>query len=182
MCVNSSPTSPVARPDQARGSTSALAVLTAAGIPHEVLTYTVDHVRPGQGYGPAVAQALGIDPAQLFKTLVLQGPAGQVGTAVVPVTGGLDLKASAQAFGWKKASLAPPDLAERRTGSVVGGISPLGHRHRSPVVVDSSALELAELDEPLVVSAGQRGLSLRLRPEDLIRVAEARVAALRALG
>ena len=184
MCVNSWPwvPTPVARPDHARGSTPALAVLVAAQIPHEVLSYTLDDVRPGQGYGPAVAQVLGLDPSQLFKTLLVQGPAGRVGTAVVPVTADLDLKAAAQAFGWKKTSLAAPGLAERHTGSVVGGISPLAHRRPSPVVVDSSALDLAERGEAMVVSAGQRGLSVRLGPKDLIRVAGAQVAVLRTSG
>lgn len=166
------------RPDRSRRATPALAALHAAGIPHEVLTYTVTEVHPGQGYGPAVARTLGIDPAQMFKTLMVQGPKGQIGTAVIPVDCSLDLKSAAVAFGWKRSVLAPREVAERRSGSVVGGISPLWHRLPSPVAVDQSARDLEELGEPIVVSAGQRGLSVRLRPADLVRLTDAIVVPL----
>ena len=166
------------RPDRSRRATPALAALHAARIPHEVLTYTVTEVHPGQGYGPAVARALGIDPAQMFKTLMVQSPEGQIGTAAIPVDCSLDLKSAAVAFGWKRSVLATPEVAERRSGSVVGGISPLGHRRPSPVALDRSAQDLEELGASSLVSAGQRGLSLRLSPADLVRLTDAMVVPL----
>lgn len=166
------------RPDRSRRATPALAAVLAAGVPHEVLTYTVTEVHPGQGYGLAVARALGIDPAQMFKTLMVQGPEGQIGTAVIPVECSLELKSAAVAFGWKRSVLAPPEVAERRSGSVVGGISPLGHRRPSPVALDRSAQDLEELGASIIVSAGQRGLSLRLSPADLVRLTDAMVVPL----
>lgn len=166
------------RPDRSRRATPALAAVLAAGVPHEVLTYTVTEVHPGQGYGPAVARALGIDPAQMFKTLMIQGPEGQIGTAVIPVECSLELKSAAVAFGWKRSVLATPEVAERRSGSVVGGISPLGHRRPSPVALDRSAQDLEELGASIIVSAGQRGLSLRLSPADLVRLTDAMVVPL----
>lgn len=166
------------RPDRSRRATPALAAVLAAGVPHEVLTYTVTEVHPGQGYGLAVARALGIDPAQMFKTLMVQGPEGQIGTAVIPVDCSLDLKSAAVAFGWKRSVLATPEVAERRSGSVVGGISPLGHRRPSPVALDRSAQDLEELGASIIVSAGQRGLSLRLSPADLVRLTDAMVVPL----
>lgn len=166
------------RPDRSRRATPALAAVLAAGVPHEVLTYTVTEVHPGQGYGLAVARALGIDPAQMFKTLMVQGPEGQIGTAVIPVDCSLELKSAAVAFGWKRSVLATPEVAERRSGSVVGGISPLGHRRPSPVALDRSAQDLEELGASIIVSAGQRGLSLRLSPADLVRLTDAMVVPL----
>lgn len=166
------------RPDRSRRATPALAAVLAAGVPHEVLTYTVTEVHPGQGYGLAVARALGIDPAQMFKTLMVQGPEGQIGTAVIPVECSLELKSAAVAFGWKRSVLATPEVAERRSGSVVGGISPLGHRRPSPVALDRSAQDLEELGASIIVSAGQRGLSLRLPPADLVRLTDAMVVPL----
>ncbi|MEU3845771.1 aminoacyl-tRNA deacylase [Micrococcus terreus] len=166
------------RPDRSRRATPALAAVLAAGVPHEVLTYTVTEVHPGQGYGLAVARALGIDPAQMFKTLMVQGPEGQIGTAVIPVECSLELKSAAVAFGWKRSVLATPEVAERRSGSVVGGISPLGHRRPSPVALDRSAQDLEELGASIIVSAGQRGLSLRLSPADLVRLTDAMVVPL----
>ena len=99
-------------------------------------------------------------------------------TAVVPVSGTLDLKALAAAMGGKKAAMAEPADAERATGYVVGGISPIGQRSRLPVVVDDSVLELAAV----YVSAGRRGLQVRLAPADLLRVTGARTAPIRRAG
>lgn len=166
------------RPDRSRRATPALAAVLAAGVPHEVLTYTVTEVHPGQGYGLAVARALGIDPAQMFKTLMVQGPEGQIGTAVIAVECSLELKSAAVAFGWKRSVLAPREVAERSSGSVLGGISPLGHRRPSPVALDRSAQDLEELGASIIVSAGQRGLSLRLSPADLVRLTDAMVVPL----
>ncbi len=110
----------------------------------------------------------------MFKTLVARVD-GALVTAVVPVTGSLDLKALAAAVGGKKAAMAEPADAERATGYVVGGISPLGQRSRMPAVVDESVLALPAV----YVSAGRRGLQVRLAPADLVRVSGARTAPVR---
>jgi Cys-tRNA(Pro)/Cys-tRNA(Cys) deacylase len=109
----------------------------------------------------------------VFKTLVTEVD-GALTVAVVPVTGDIDLKALASAAGGKKAAIADRDLAERVTGYVRGGISPLGQRKRLPTVVDQSALD----NELIYVSAGKRGLQVRLSAEDLIRLTGAKVASI----
>lgn len=111
------------------------------------------------------AQALGLDPAQVFKTL-LADVDGALTVAVVPVDRSLDLKALAAAAGGKRAVMAEPAAAERATGYVVGGISPLGQRRRLPTVVDVSALDWATV----LVSAGRRGLDVELAPAELVRL------------
>jgi Cys-tRNA(Pro)/Cys-tRNA(Cys) deacylase len=111
------------------------------------------------------AQALGLDPAQVFKTL-LADVDGAVTVAVVPVDRSLDLKALAAAASGKRAVMAEPAAAERLTGYVVGGISPLGQRRRLPTVLDVSALEW----NTVLVSAGRRGLDVELAPGDLVRL------------
>ena len=116
--------------------------------------------------------ALGLDPAQVFKTLLADVDGGLV-VAVVPVDRSLDLKALAAAAGGKRAVMADPAAAERATGYVVGGISPLGQRRRLPTVVDASALEWATV----LVSAGRRGLDVELAPADLVRLTNAVTAA-----
>jgi Cys-tRNA(Pro)/Cys-tRNA(Cys) deacylase len=113
-----------------------------------------------------------VDPRQVFKTL-LADVDGRLTVAVVPVDGSLDLKALAAALGGKRASLAEPAAAERVTGYVVGGISPLGQRRRLPTVVDESALAWATV----LVSAGRRGLDVELAPADLVRLTGAVTAA-----
>ena len=139
------------------------------GIVHSVLAYPHD---PRHGsYGAEAAAALGVAPEQVFKTLVAEVD-GEVTIGVVPVAGQLDLKALAAAAGGKKASMADAAQAERATGYVTGGISPLGHRRRIPVVVDSSALGFPTV----YCSAGRRGLELELAPADLVRAAAAVVA------
>jgi Cys-tRNA(Pro)/Cys-tRNA(Cys) deacylase len=143
--------------------------LAAAGVAHEVVAYEAD--AGAASYGAAAAAALGADPRVVFKTLVTEVD-GALTVAVVPVAGALDLKALAAAVGGKAAALAEPAVAERVTGYVVGGISPLGQRRRLPTVVDASAL-----DHPAVyVSAGRRGLQVRLAPADLVRLTSATVA------
>ena len=126
----------------------------------------------GLSYGQEAALALGVDPRQVFKTL-LADVDGRLIVAVVPVDGSLDLKALAAALGGKRASLAEPAAAERVTGYVVGGISPLGQRRRLPTVVDESALAWATV----LVSAGRRGLDVELAPADLVRLTGAVTAA-----
>ena len=98
----------------------------------------------------------------------------QLAVAVVPVSGTLNLKAMGAACGSKRAVMADRVAAERRTGYVIGGISPLGQRHRSPLVLDESALE----HEAILVSGGRRGLEIELAPADLLRASEGTTAAL----
>jgi len=129
------------------------------------------------GYGLAASEALGVAPDRLFKTLVAEVD-DKLTVAVVPAAGSLDLKALAEAAGGKKARMADPAAAERATGYVTGGISPLGHRKRLPVVIDSSALRF----DTVYCSAGRRGLEIELAPADLVRGAAAVVADIAAPG
>jgi Cys-tRNA(Pro)/Cys-tRNA(Cys) deacylase len=127
-----------------------------------------DHDPRSESYGEEAATALGIAPDRVFKTLLAEVD-GVLTVAVVPVSGQLDLKALARAVGGRKASMADPKAAERATGYVVGGISPLGQRRKHPTVVDATAL-----DHPTVfVSAGRRGLEVELAPADLVRLTAA---------
>jgi Cys-tRNA(Pro)/Cys-tRNA(Cys) deacylase len=144
-------------------------LLAKEKVAHSLHTYEVGADTPN--YGAVVAEALGADPARVFKTLVAEVD-GALTVAIVPVTGDVDLKALAAAAGGKRAAIADRELAERTTGYVRGGISPLGQRKRLPTVIDASALD----GEFMYVSAGKRGLQLRLTPEDLIRLTDAKVA------
>jgi Cys-tRNA(Pro)/Cys-tRNA(Cys) deacylase len=149
--------------------TPATALLTRAEIPFTLHPY--EHDPRAEGYGVEAAAALGVEPTRIFKTLIATVE-GRLACAVVPVAARLDLKGFAAALGGKRAELAAPAAAARATGYVVGGISPLGHRSRLPVVVDASAQ-----DFPTVyVSAGRRGLQVQLAPGDLVRVAGAVMA------
>ncbi|SHN32630.1 Cys-tRNA(Pro) deacylase [Cryptosporangium aurantiacum] len=155
--------------------TPATQALTKARAGFTVHEYEHD---PASGsYGLEAAQALGVPPERVFKTLVAQVD-GALHVAVVPVTGDLDLKALAAAVGKKRASMADPTLAERTTGYVRGGISPLGQRKRLPTVVDASA----ETFETVFVSAGRRGLEVEVSPADLTRLTAATVAPIAAAG
>jgi Cys-tRNA(Pro)/Cys-tRNA(Cys) deacylase len=149
--------------------TPATALLTRQKVTHRLHPYQVDPETPN--YGAVVAQTLGINPRRVFKTLVTEVD-GALTVAVVPVTGDIDLKALAAAAGGKRAGLAERDLAERTTGYVRGGISPLGQRKRLPTVIDASA----QTFETVYVSAGRRGLQVELDPADLVRLTGARVA------
>ncbi|MEU7823933.1 Cys-tRNA(Pro) deacylase [Catellatospora sp. NPDC049133] len=149
--------------------TPATALLTKQKVKHTLHTYEVSPDSPN--YGALVADAIGADPARVFKTLVTEVD-GALTVAVVPVTGEIDLKALAAAAGGKKAAMADRDLAEKTTGYVRGGISPLGQRKRLPTVIDQSALD----DDLIYVSAGKRGLQLRLAPADLVRLTSATLA------
>lgn len=117
-----------------------------------------------------------MDPAKVFKTLLVDVD-GSLAVGVVPVNGNLDLKSIAAALGGKKAAMADPAAAQRRTGYVLGGISPLGQRQASPTVIDASALQL----ESMLVSGGRRGLDIELAPADLIRLTRAVTAPIAAL-
>lgn len=142
-------------------------------MPHTLRAYEHDpRLRErGVSFGMEAAQALGLDPAQVFKTL-LADVDGRLTVAVVPVDRSLDLKALATAVGGKRAVMAEPAVAERATGYVVGGISPLGQRRALPTVVDASALRWPAV----LVSAGRRGLDVELAPDDLVRLTGASTA------
>ncbi|GAA4429765.1 Cys-tRNA(Pro) deacylase [Georgenia halophila] len=149
--------------------TPALRVLAEAGVPHDVRPY--DHDPRAAEYGAEAAAALGVDRARVLKTLVASID-GTLAVAVVPVAGRLDLKALAAAVGGKRAEMADTGAAERATGYVVGGISPLGQRTTLPTVVAVSAME-----HPTVfVSAGRRGVDVELAPADLVTLTGALVA------
>ncbi|MCE2949416.1 MAG: Cys-tRNA(Pro) deacylase [bacterium] len=153
--------------------TPAIAAARKAGIPHQVLEYRHD---PGaESYGLEAAEALGIDPATVFKTLVVADAAGRSwAVGLVPVDRQLDLKAMAAALGMRKVEMAQAADAERLTGYVVGGISPLGQRRRLAMVVDDAMLGLAAVH----VSAGRRGLEIVLAPADLLALTGARAASI----
>jgi Cys-tRNA(Pro)/Cys-tRNA(Cys) deacylase len=136
----------------------------------EKVAYTLhsyEHDPKAPSYGLEAAEQLGLDPARVFKTL-LADVDGTLVVCVVPVARQLDLRALG-----KRASMAKPEAAERATGYVVGGISPLGQRKRLQTVVDESALGFATIH----VSAGRRGLEVELDPHDLVRLTSAKVAA-----
>lgn len=152
----------VARKRQS-GGTPATVALDRAGISYETRPYTHDPSAPS--YGLEAAEALGVEPARVFKTLLVDTDQG-LGVGIVPVDTTLDLKAVAAALGVKKATMADPKVAERTTGYVVGGISPIGQRKALPTVVDESALAY----DTVLVSGGKRGLDLELAPADLLTV------------
>jgi Cys-tRNA(Pro)/Cys-tRNA(Cys) deacylase len=151
-------------------ATPAVKALEKAKVAHTLHAYDPDHAAD-VGYGEAAVSALGQDARQVFKTLVARVD-GVLTVAVVPVSGTLDLKALAAAVGGRKAVMADPTDAERTTGYVRGGISPLGQRKALPTVVDSSALEFPTV----MVSAGKRGLQVELAPADLLRLTRGRTA------
>ncbi len=151
-------------------ATPAVRALERARVAHALHPYDPEHPAD-QGHGEAAVAALGADPRQVFKTLVARVD-GALTVAVVPVAGSLDLKALAAAAGGRRAAMADPADAERATGYVLGGISPLGQRKALPTVVDESALGLATV----LVSAGRRGLQVELAPADLVRLTRARTA------
>ncbi|WP_016907017.1 Cys-tRNA(Pro) deacylase [Streptomyces xiaopingdaonensis] len=159
----------MAKKKQAAAPTPAVAAASAAGVAFTTHAYAHDPAAPS--YGGEAAEALGVPPAQVFKTLVAEA-GGELTVAVVPVSASLDLKALASAAGAKRAVMAEPDAAERATGYVLGGISPLGQRRRLRTVLDSSAAELPTVH----VSAGRRGLEIELAPDDLARLTDAVLA------
>jgi Cys-tRNA(Pro)/Cys-tRNA(Cys) deacylase len=157
---------------QGSGGTPATVALTKAGIAFTEHAY--EHDPAASSYGVEAAGVLGLDPGQVFKTL-LASVDGRLVVGVVPVSGQLDLKALAGAVGGKKATMADPAAAERATGYVVGGISPIGQKRAHPTVLDGSALSF----DVVYVSGGRRGLDLGLSPRDLVAVTDATVASIR---
>ncbi len=155
--------------------TPAIAVLQRAGVAHTVRPYDHDATAYARGltYGLEAAQALGVEAERVFKTL-LADVDGELAVAIVPVGSQLDLKALAAAVGGKRATMAEPAAAERASGYVVGGISPLGLRRRLRTVLDVSATS----HSTILVSGGRRGLDVELTPGDLVRLTAGRVAAI----
>lgn len=145
---------------QHSASTPAIAALMQAGIAFTPRPYP--HHPDATDFGGEAAAALAVDPGRVFKTLLAEVD-GALAVAIVPVSGKLDLKTLAAALGAKKAVMADPVLAERKTGYVVGGISPLGQRTRLRTVLDSTA----EQHATVLVSGGRRGLDIELAPADL---------------
>lgn len=153
---------------RAAASTPALAALDDAGIAYSLHPYTA----PGRSaYGTEAADALGLDPHRVLKTLVAEVDGTPV-LAMVPVAGTLDLKALAAACAGKRAVMADPAKAQRLTGYVVGGIAPLGGRQALDVVVDLSVVE----HDTVYCSAGRRGLQMELAPDDLVAATGAELA------
>lgn len=156
-----------------KAPTPAVTALDRAGVPYRLHPYEVEGLPPD--YGVAVAAALGVDPARLFKTLVADADGVPV-VALVPAAASLAPKALAAAVGARKARLMERGEAERRTGYVAGGISPFGQRQPSRTVVDATALGWSTV----FVSAGRRGLQVEVAPQALLEVLDASVADLQA--
>lgn len=152
-------------------STPAVAVLCKVGIDHVVHTY--DHDPRTSSFGTEAAdilsERLGVERAQIFKTLVIKKSDGGLAVAVLPVTATLSLKAAAAALGARKVAMAEQSEAERSSGYVFGGISPLGQKRSLPTVVDASALQWARV----LCSGGRRGLEIELDPRELVRLTRA---------
>ncbi|OZC70331.1 Cys-tRNA(Pro) deacylase [Rhodococcus sp. 06-462-5] len=155
-------------------STPALALLTARKVAHTVHSY--DHDARAQSYGEEAArilvERLGVRPEQVFKTLVVERADRSLAVAIVPVTAMLSLKAAAAALSTRKIAMADRAAAERSSGYVFGGISPLGQRRSLPTAIDDSALGF----ETILCSGGRRGLEIELAPTDLIGLTRATTA------
>lgn len=158
-----------------RSGTPATVALTAAGVEFELHPYAANG--DTKSYGLEAAAALDLDPGLVFKTLVTSVD-GALTLALVPVSGSLDLKALAAAAGGKRAAMAEASDAQRATGYVLGGISPVGTRSHVAVVIDETVLTL----DRVFVSAGRRGLQMSLAPADLVMVTAARTAPIRRPG
>lgn len=150
-------------------TTPATLVLDEAGVAWTGHPY--EHDPDAESFGLEAAEILGVESERVFKTLLVDVD-GDLVVGIVPVTSMLDLKALAAAVGGKKATMAKPADAERRTGYVVGGISPLGQKRAHPAVLD----ETAELFDTVYVSGGRRGFDIELAPADLIGLTDATVA------
>lgn len=150
--------------------TPALDLLKKARAEHRVLSY--EHDPKSASYGLEAAEKLGLDPQRVFKTLLASSEKGELLVAVVPVIGTLDLKALAQAAGVKKCEMADPAAAQRATGYLVGGISPLGQKKRLRTFIDESAQQF----DSIHVSAGRRGLEVELAATVLAEHTQGRFA------
>lgn len=166
---------PMARRTKGGGATPATRALAAAGVAYTEHAYAHDPAAPS--YGTEAAELLGVAPERVLKTLLAQTDLPRdhgLVVGIVPVAGQLDLKALAAAVGAKRANMADPALAERTTGYVVGGISPIGQKRALATVLDESALGHGTV----FVSGGRRGFDLELPPSSLVAVTGATVAAI----
>ncbi len=152
--------------------TPAIKLLEQQGIRHAVHPY--DHDPNSEAYGLEAAEKIGVPYAQVFKTLLvaLEGNAKKLAVGIVPVDKQLNLKAISKALGVKKVVMADPQQAQRATGYIVGGISPLGQKSHLPTVIAESAQDLTEM----YVSGGKRGLDISLAPTDLAKLLDAKFA------
>lgn len=160
---------------KSHGGTRALEAVNAAGVAYTVHEY--EHSARARSFGEETVAKLGIEASRTFKTLMVRLDTGEFVVAVVPVSHHLSLKKIATAAGARSAQMAEPAVAQRRTGYVVGGISPLGQTTRHRTFVDASALEA----DTILVSGGKRGLSLELAGADLLALTGAQTADLCAL-
>ncbi len=151
--------------------TPAIDLLKKARAEHRVLSYS--HDPKAASYGLEAAEKLGLEPARVFKTLLVASEKGELLVAVVPVAGTLDLKALAHAAGVKKTDMADPAAAQRSTGYLLGGISPLGQKKRLRTFIDESAKQYPSI----YVSAGRRGLEVELAAEVLAAHCQGQFAA-----
>ncbi len=150
--------------------TPSIELLRSLGIEHDVVEY---HHDPAHGsFGMEAAEALGVEADSIFKTLMVTLDDGSTAIGIVPVICTLDLKGLAAAAGAKRAAMTDPDEAERRSGYVVGGISPFGQKRPSPTFLD----EWAMAHDQIHCSGGRRGLEVGVAPEDLVSVLDAAVA------
>jgi len=150
--------------------TPATRIAKKAGIDFKIHEYS--HNPNTSSYGEEAATLLDVDPSRVFKTLLVETNENKLAVAIVPVTGQLNLKATAKALGVKKVAMANPAEAEKATGYILGGISPLGQKKRLPFIIDDSLSQY----ETVFVSGGKRGLEIELKPADLIRLCQARCA------
>ena len=159
----------MARRTRGDGGTPATVALTTAGVAFTARSYA--HDPAAASYGLEAAEALGVEPARVFKTLLVETD-GTLAVGIVPVDRQLDLKALAASLGVKRVQMADPAAAERATGYVVGGISPVGQKRRLATVLDESASAYGTV----LVSGGRRGLDIELSPADLLAVTGATLA------
>jgi Cys-tRNA(Pro)/Cys-tRNA(Cys) deacylase len=152
--------------------TPAITALKKARIPFTVHEY--EHDVNTRAFGLEAAQKLNLDPQRVFKTLIVELDSGALAVAIVPVAAMLNMKLMARAVGAKKAVLAERSAAERSSGYIMGGISPLGQKKRLKTVVDESALQF----DSVFVSGGRRGLDLELAPQALVSLCAATTAAM----
>jgi len=154
--------------------TPATKVAKKAGIDFKIHEYS--HDSNASSYGEEAAALLGIETSRVFKTLLVASNENKLAVAIVPVNGQLGLKATAKALGAKKVAMANPNEAEKATGYVLGGISPLGQKKRLPFIIDKSINNF----ETVFVSGGRRGLEIELSPIDLIRLCSAKCEEIKA--
>lgn len=165
----------MAKKRKAAGSTRAVRILEEAGVPFHAFEY--EHSDTARSFGLEAARQIGGDPHRIYKTLLVHCDEEEYLVAVIPVDAHLSLKRMAKAADKKKAEIAEPHVAERRTGYVVGGISPLGQTTSHRTFLDLSAVD----QETILVSGGKRGLSVEVKPADLVELTGAEIADLQVL-